>query len=428
MESAFKTVPDPLKVTGMLEDWQDGIGARITGQTLPMFAVMLPLAAAVLDILDWGHSPIFELAAPAGAGALLLQTLAASVTGTVAQEPIGLAELFTNLDHHLVQHAGRTMLIGDPQLALAGAASQKTMTKVRDTVIGLSAGAKLPSDGRSTSPASRGICLIISQASLVEHFGAETEVGLLLKERITTLRLADKSLMAVFNRRHDGYRACDRLTDELRIAAGQYQCTAFRHFIAKLVQARADDEAALKACLQRYRNAFNSRSDIRRNDHIGRRNADNFALVYAAAKLAKSYDILPDALEIGSAVLACFNMHRAARAAPNPYLAQLEAIAARPDTIHLEEGREVDPALLVTAKAFVRHFSNRRALIISPKVTGERISDWNESKPPVGLANLMKSEGNHFSVKVRLPGGEGQRRMHVFRLPKEPPKHRKKTG
>lgn len=420
MTGAFSIRRDPLQVTGTLEDWQDEVATPLTGQILPMFAVMLAFAAPLLDLLGWKSTPIFELVAPLGSGKSLVQLLAASVVGCVSQEPISFSDLIADTDGQLPQHAGGLMLIGDPQLALAGLAPATVALKVRDAVTGLSAGPRLASGRRSASPAQRSVCLITSRESLREQIDEKSPVSKVVAHELITLRVVEKRLLGILNIVPAGFDGLDRLEASLRAAAERYHGSPLRHYLKCLVEERAANEGALRSRLKLHVDLFLRKCGIDRSDAAAMRVAKAFALAYAAARLAKHYQVLPQAWKTCLAVLDCYRKHGAAPATPNPYLARLEEIAAGPNVVTLCKGVEFDPAAVEASKVFVRYRGGFRHLMIDRQFAGELFGIDKDKTPPPALAKLMTKEKGHFAPWRRLPGGV-RKRLYSFRLPKEPP-------
>jgi hypothetical protein len=396
--AVFAAAPSTPATAGTLKNWRRRVAFRLTGQALPSFMMALPFVGPLLDVIGRQQSVIFELIGAAGTGKTSLQKIAA---GT----PERFEDLLTGGHDYLARYAGSLLLVDDPQLALAGVASSRLATQVRDVVANLS---------RVPQPL---VCLIAARTSLLDHVGAESSVGQAIEDRIISLRIGDR-LFGVFDSIPDDEASASEFADALCAAAQASQGAPIQAYLQRLVQDRADDEAGLRERLSRFMQSFRDKSGADPDDGPSVRVADAFALVYAAGRLAQDYGVLPEDWKVGPAILRCFKEHRVGPAAPRSYLEQLEEIAAGADVIHLRRGVSVEPELVAAAQVFVRHRAQGRELLIRAAARQEVLQAWKRQQPPPGLAALLILEDGHFTVKRRLHKGAPER-VYAFRLPPE---------
>lgn len=99
--------------------------------------------------------------------------------------------------------------------------------------------------------------------------------------------------LGVFDRLPDGFEDSRAAVDALKDAMIEHHGTAADAFLAKLALARRTDEAALKTRLEKHRARFLRRCRVDPADRAGLRRAKSFAMIYAAARIAKRWKILP---------------------------------------------------------------------------------------------------------------------------------------
>ena len=159
---------------------------------------------------------------------------------------------------------------------------------------------------------------------------------------------------------------------QLRARLKLHHGWALEAFLQCLARERRRDEEALRACIQRYRDEFLARVSVAPDDALGLRRAQQFALVYAAGRLACEWRILPFR-GMGEAIATVFRRAESLRGAD---LAAAPTSAIDRVRQHLAE-HQVDivdldvagpPSLtnraLDQAPGFLKRIGDRRCLLL----------------------------------------------------------------
>lgn len=240
-------------------------------------------------------------------------------------------------------------------------------------------------------------------------------------DRLLTLPIGKDRPYGVFDCLPEGFATSGDLAAHVQKLIKRHYGKPFRRFLTKLVDEAKSDKRGLRREIRQNMAMFREKCGVDPNDGSALRVADAFALVYAAGRLARRYKALSPRMRCGSAALAAYRLHLAARRRGPTALEQLLAIARHPDALriplngkgkgdakaraaapaYIRERRSGDDELVILAGDLERLFPDPRLLLNDPQVRA-----------------LLKSDTDgRLQTKRQLWPGEGQVRVYAFRMP-----------
>jgi hypothetical protein len=143
--------------------------------------------------------------------------------------------------------------------------------------------------------------------------GFAPEVAEAAAQRLLTIP-AEVSEFGIFDRLPAGIDNSSELVDRLGSATDQFFGTPIRAFLLYFQPARRDNEARLRAAIERRIGLFLQNAAVDLNHGPSVRVARVFALIYAAGCLAQYWRVLPAEWQIDRAVMQCYRAHLSHRA------------------------------------------------------------------------------------------------------------------
>ena len=217
----------------------------------------------------------------------------------------------------------------------------------------------------------------------------------------------------------DGFEDGTKFSRFLTAGMARQHGTAMPHFLQKLVDHKAKDEANLRDGIQRRIDGFLSVLQLDRDDGSVMRVAEAFGLGLAAGKLAQYYGALPIDYDCEAAALACYRLYQASTRRMS-CVERLYELAANPKVIDLDSrsGGYADADELRSAPGFVRTTRRgRREFLVNPSMFQRLIPDADLFLEDERVLQLLGRDGNH-KTKYRRIGKDIKRlRVHCFRLP-----------
>lgn len=413
VRTIFRPLTCFCSTSGSMDEWKSRVAALLVGQPIPMFALMSGLAAPLLNIADWPDNPAFELIGSPDSGITTAQQLACSVLGKVSG-PAGYGLTFNAVMDTMANQADLPLIVTQADLFFAGEPEAKRATLAKPFAARLSRGR---GNSRAGAEDHRFLYFGPSGASLAALMGSDSEIARLLADKLISLEVASTRPFGIFDRLPDGFTSTSEFTNALVKAASENHGHAIRLFLARLVQERAANEAALRSAIEKHITTFRLKARVDQNDGAAAKVADAFGLVYAAGKLAQRWGIVPDVWRCGSAVLTCYTCHLMRRAPNRRFEDRLEALAAHPGTMHLRKGSKAPEAAEIKAGcAFIRHRSVGRELVVRQRAVEQMFPDWRMVSKRPEVQSLLIRDGEHLTTKRTL-GSEKGVVAFCFRLP-----------
>lgn len=400
-KAVFEIAVGKCSSAGTIDGWKAGVAAPLMGQPLPMFAIMFALMPPLLELSDHPLNPCFELVGPTGTGKTLLQNLAASALGSVSY-PVALNQALRQAEGERAKHEDLPMILRGAALLFAGESQSARASLFKqfiwslvDRQSDLNSNSGLPALGRSGF-------LILSARPLADLVG-DRQLRQEAQDRVVTLEVEAKRALGIFEHVPKGFPSLSHFLRALSGALAENHGQAIRHFLGKLVQNRAENEAALRSRIASMVGLFRTKAGVNLNDGSAVRTADAFGLVFAAGKLAREYGVLPDDWECGPTVLACYQRYFRKDVPERSFPDRLAEIADSESVVHLRPGEaSVSLAEIEAGTKFVRHRSTRRELVVRPQHIQDVFSDWSAVSREEAVKALLIRDGRHLTTKRKL--------------------------
>ena len=231
-------------------------------------------------------------------------------------------------------------------------------------------------------------------------------------DRLMSIPLEDRPY-SIFEECPKG--ALDRgdLIAQLMTAQAVEHGTAMPAYLQALVSLVANDPAAFKELLQRHLRTFCREAEVVGCGGEIRRVAEAFGLVYAAARLAKHFGVLPANYDPLKAALYCYDQFRLA-GTPDPKAAEtILKLFDDPGTIDLDRTRRLKISKEAFCDRLAFKWANRsgvKELLISQASVERLFPRWKEIKRDNHqIARILKADKTHGTVKRGIRVGEKDR-------------------
>jgi hypothetical protein len=412
---------------GSLKAWKDGLADIVADQHLVCFALMVGFVAPLLELTDRYSNFGFELAGIKGKGKSTLQQLVASIAGA-AVDPHGrnywiTANITANaLEELMIEHSGMPMVIEETNLFAAGEKDKTRASKFDEMVFRLADGSTKGRWGGPKQERFRFIYLTSTNEPLESILsGHRPAVSAAAADRLLTLPVTAARPYGIFDTLTKGFDDSGAMAKQITEVIGSNFGVAMPAFLRGLVNARAHDDAGLRAKIKTYVAEFRKRAGIDLNAGTEVRVADAFGLVYAAGRLAKAYGALPVSISCGPAALACYQMNRAASTGGASMVSALLALATHPAVIRIDPGKldAIDDNTLNAAPALLRAdrwaveelLLTRAQLVRAFPMPNLLLSDADVAEI------LQRDSDKRKTVKRILRKGHQAERVYCFKLP-----------
>jgi hypothetical protein len=426
-ESALEPRTGKIDTSGALKSWKCEVAEPLVGQSLPMLAVMVMLAAPLLRFASLTTNPAFELVGRKGTGKTTVQRLAASVlsgvdaAGDQGYYPTGFAAFLSDPSSYASLHADSTIVLEDVETPFSNQSKGKRGEHFRTFAQALT---RSPVSARGSGAGAIGTRFMLLSSSvrgMVTLAGNASE-AVDLTGGLITLPVTEADTYGVFNYLPPRYASGSDYAEALNAGARAHHGVAFPAFMARLVLDVADDEPGVRRELETYVNSFVDAAAIDRNNGAAMRIGRTFGLLHAAGLFAQRYRVLPPSWDCLAAVLDCYRRSQIAEPKPKPPFAQRVASrAANYRAVYIGHGyQDTLDETRKTGKVFVRHWTDHWELLVRKEIIHKVFNDWEEIKDTPEVEALSIRDGDHRDVQRRLVKGENKIRVYGFRLDKAP--------
>jgi hypothetical protein len=407
--------------------WLKGVKRLGRDQPIVAFAVMIPFSAPILSLSRVRENFGFELSGVKGLGKSTLQRLAASTAGA-ALEPAGRnywisANTTMNaLEEQMPLHNDMPMIIEEMSAMYAGESDRVRSNRSKELVFRMASGSGKGRFQAARQTPARFVYLTSTNDPIALLTGANAnDAAAAAADRLLAIPIAAGRKHGIFEvELPKGFHTGESAARAIDALVAENYGYPIRQFIQALVEARADDEDALKSVIEDHIEEFRKAVGVDGSQGSEARVADAFALVYAGGKLAQHYGALPKSLKCLEAAIYCYRINRDSVGAEISNVECLWRLSRRKgvvvvdlkdETKRYRKAVEDAPALILVGK------KGRRELLLDEEALKGEFRDPKALFADPTVRPSMRHDRGRNSIKVKVTH-EGQlKRFFCFRLP-----------
>ncbi|MBB3941565.1 hypothetical protein GGR39_003245 [Novosphingobium fluoreni] len=409
---AFQTSPHKCATKGKHAEWLKQVAEPLCGHLIPMFFVMAAFAAPMLEMSGLSANPGFELAGEGGKGKTTTMRLMASTSGPAMLGHQGYITTFSMtpaaIEQSMRMHSDMPFLIDEANLYNQGGSAASNRRMMQDFSFAMAQGTTKGRYNEIDQKRYWFICVTSANAPLHELMAqSHQDIAGAAIDRLNTI-MVPAGDAGVFGPLAAGYENYRQFTQALEAGMAEQYGTAMSKYLRKLVAARHEDEAGLKAKIKSRIDAFKVAVGISDSNGSDVRVAEAYGLVYAAGVFARHCGVLPKGFDCMAAAQHCYANFRATVPLRQSLADRLRAIAARPETMTID--RRNLPTLtddqMQAAGAFLRKIKGQQSLLLTAEFGRTMFPDWNALKGTSEFRNLNRSgsddrgRGRHCRVRA----------------------------
>jgi hypothetical protein len=224
----------------------------------------------------------------------------------------------------------------------------------------------------------------------------------------------------VFNLLPEGFDSFGALASQLSQAMECQYGTPMRRLLECLVDTRARDEDALKAQIQAKIHTFETAVGVAGTNRGRTRASTYFGILYAAGCFAKLHAILPEGWNCLNACVAGYRNYQAQLPADTPLASRLLAIARRPETLDLrtQEVPRLSSPQVEEHGSFLRSGTGGRLeLLFTEAIKHRYFPDWGQISGTSEFRAMNLRDADHATKQRRIRRGARLERYFCFVLP-----------
>jgi hypothetical protein len=406
-------------IGGKLPEWQEKIGAPITGQDLLMVAVMAALASVFVSFVGEKQNFGLELSGPAERGKTTWLLLFAST----ALRPTGIPTFHAT-------RTGQEDMFGEFRdmpfpVDEANLAESSDKHFVKDFAFRFANGVPKITRNQPDREQFRFVFATTANEPIRDALGkinGDTSDAAL--QRLMPLRIDPNRAEGVFTSTPEGFDSPGAFATYLGDTIEAQYGTPMRHFLREVVTSRAKDEAKLVAIVRRKIAEFEGKAGISATLRRKTRATTAFGLLYATGDFARAKGILPKAWDCMAACLAAYRNYQSCLPDQTPLATRLLTIAQRPETLDLRGGGlpTLSDAERDSHGAFLKLGKHGRVeLLLTENAKRQFFPDWPALKltSDFKAMNLAPKAKDHDGQQRQVRQGKPKERFICFVLPPE---------
>ena len=413
----FKRQRSFIASKGKLKDWRDTIAKPLTGQVIPMVAILGALAAPLLRIIGDNENFGFEFSGPPETGKTTSLKVMASVSGNPQTVPTFNATL-AGFEDRFHEFNDAPYPIDEANLA-----ERNGPDFIKDFVFSMANGraretrfAKDRTGHRFVFGSSANRPFFESLASTNTHI-ADAAI-----QRLLPLVVDEDSEFGVFDHLPPGYATSGELATHLKRAMEANYGTALKQFLKRLVEAQAHDAEGVRQQIELKIASFEAAVGLADSARGKSRASTAFGLLYAAGVFAQMHGILPAEWEVRAACLKGYERYRATLPNLKPWRARVAELLARPGIVRLEKRDlpEMSDEQVAQHGVFLRNGAKGRVeLLIDSHTQHTHFPDWQSLMQTADFAGSVKADKGHATVHRQIRSNKDRERMGCIIVPPE---------
>lgn len=398
---------------GRLKDWREQVAVPLTGQHLPMLAVLAAFAAPLLQLTKETYNFGFEFSGPPETGKTTCLRLMTSVVRCPSAIPNFNATL-AGFESMFREHQDMPFPIDEANLADG---SKKHMLDFAFRMANGTAKVTVYQPDRAQSRFIFATSANRPFHEALKSFDADTAGAAL--QRLMPLRITNNEI-GVFDFVPKRFASSGAFVDYLEGVIKEQYGTPFARFLQELVNARAEDADKFQRQLERSIDQFATKVGIAVTARGKTRVTTTFGLLYAAGKLAKRWKILPKEWQCLQACVAGYRNYQRQLPAQTPFVTRLLAIATRPQTMDLrkkERPNLTDEQVREAGAFLVSGTGDRTELLMTDDLCRHYFPDWKRLQTNSDFRELNCRDGDHKTKQRHMRQGHNKERFICFILP-----------
>ncbi len=400
---------------GTLKGWRENIAVPLTGQVIPMIAVLGALAAPLLRMVGDNENFGFEFSGPPETGKTTSLKIMASVSGNPANVPTFNATLAA-FEDRFQEFNDAPYPVDEANLADRGGPSF-----VKDFAFSMANGRARETRFAKDRTAYR---FVFGSSSNRPFYDCLTSSNAFIADaalqRLFPLTIGGESELGVFDHLPTGFSSSGELATHLKVAMEAHYGTPLQRFLKRLVEARGHSADALKAQIQRKIAVIEDDVGIAGTARGKTRASSAFGLLYAAGCFAKMHGILPAEWDCRAACVAAYHRHRADLPTAKPWRQRVADILRDSETLDLRQSGLINLSDEDVERhgAFVRSgVKGRVELLLTDRQQRATFPDWRSLMQSVDFAMHVKRTEEHATVHRQIRSNVKRERLACIVLP-----------
>ncbi|MCW2391920.1 hypothetical protein M2336_000305 [Sphingobium sp. B1D7B] len=394
---------------GFVRNWQTAVALPLTGQTIPMIAVMAAFASPLLRLVDIGGNFGLEIWGGPGTGKTTCQKIAASVIGSPADH-LDFNVTMAGLENEMPRFNDLLMVIDEANLAAKG------MQFLEDLSYKMANGRQKKTAFNRNSAVYRFVFLTSANQPFSKTIdrNAITDAAL---QRLLPIQIPSDSEFGVFDFLPANITSSKELATAIEGAIAKNYGTPMKKFIKHLVRAKADNPDIKRRILD-FVTQFEERAGVLDTVRGGSRASFAFGLMRAAGELAKEANILPPSWDCQAAALSCYRNYLHQLSALVPLEAVLTEILERPETLRVTAGSlpSLNDQQLAKAGAFVKVGCKGLEIMVTVTTMDRHMPQWHAHLVQPDFEKFYVRDRDHLCKKRNVRKGRSDRLL-CFKLP-----------
>ena len=405
----FKPEPTANRCRGFVRNWRNAVALPLTGQTIPMIAIMAALASPLLRLVNIDNNFGLEIWGGPGTGKSTCQKIAASVIGDSADH-LDFNMTMAGLENEMPRFNDLLMVIDEANLAAKGVQFLEHLSyKVAN-------GRQKRTAFARNATVYRFVFLTSANqpfSNTIDH-SAITEAAL---ERLLPIQIPFERELGVFEFLPAGFANSKELVVSLEAGIARYYGSPMRKFIKYLVRKQASERGIKRRILDLVMQ-FEERAGVLGSIKGGSRASFAFGLMRAAGELAKEAGILPQSWDCQAAALSCYRNYLQQLSGLVPLETILTEILERPETLKVATGNlpPLSAQELEGTGAFVKVQRRAFEIMITTGTMDRHMPQWRNHLARPDFEKFHVRDGGHLCAKRKVRKGQSDRLL-CFRFP-----------
>lgn len=411
----FNPYPGSAACSGSYLTWRNQVASPLTGQTLPMIAILAGLAAPLLVFASEDLNFGFEFSGPPATGKSTCQMLMSSVCRDPRIMP-SFSATQTAIEALFESHNYSPLVIDEANLWDGSSGDMQTLA------FKLANGTEKRTFFRSDTPRYRFIFATSANNPYYESLpqGGNANAAL---QRLLPMPIDPVSQFGIFDFLPEGFASSGDLANHVTKIIQENYGRPMRRFLNQMTSDIGRDREAFQASVTERVQHFEKAVGVADTSAGQSRASSAFGLLYAAGCYAIRYGVLPSEWRCLNACIAGYNIYLAALPEQEPLLDRLLRVARFPNTLDLR-GREL-PSLtnaeLEQHGAFLRIGTGRRIeLLLLDRIKRTYFPDWSQIAKSAEFKEMNLRGQSHATKQRQVRTQEARERFYTFVLPAEP--------